>query len=182
MPFYKSGHAIINNEMYQFEGLTTPGFVKKEKLVENAFMYLNAPYLWGGRTPFGIDCSGFTQIVFRLMNIALKRDAYQQAQQGTMVLSFDEVKQGDLVFFGKEQGKITHVGILLSKNKVIHASGKVRIDKIDIKGIFNEETKKYTHHLRLIKRVLHTPEKRKQQSVLDNVWGENLVTHKTKQS
>ena len=147
-------------------------------IIENAVKFLNAPYLWGGRTPFGIDCSGFVQIVCRLVGVSLKRDAYQQAQQGTMVLSFDEVRKGDLIFFGREQGKITHVGIALGNNKIIHASGKVRINKMDRKGIFNEETKKYTHQLRLIKRVLHTPEKRKQKTSFDDVWGESLVIHK----
>ena len=65
LPSYKSGHALINNEMYKFDGLTTPGFVNKEKLIENALIYLNAPYLWGGRSPLGIDCSGLTQMVYR---------------------------------------------------------------------------------------------------------------------
>ena len=82
LPFYKSGYALLNNEMYQFDGLTTPGFVKKEKLVENALMYLNAPYLWGGRSPLGIDCSGFSQMVYRLQGVNLPRDAYQQAGFG----------------------------------------------------------------------------------------------------
>ena len=79
LPFYKSGHALINNEMYQFDGHTTPGFVKKKKLIENAYIYLNAPYLWGGRSPIGIDCSGLTQMIYRLQGIDLPRDAYLQA-------------------------------------------------------------------------------------------------------
>ena len=85
LPFYKSGHTRINNELYKFDGLITQGFVKKEKLIENAFIYLNSPYLWGGRTPFGIDCSGFSQIVYKLAGISLKRDASQQVQQGKKV-------------------------------------------------------------------------------------------------
>ena len=153
LPNYKSGHALINNEMYQFDGLTTPGFVKKEKLIENAFVYLNAPYLWGGRSPLGIDCSGFTQMVYRLQGINLPRDAYQQAEVGTTAATLEVSEAGDLAFFENDDGKIVHVGIIMENNYIIHASGKVRIDKIDQQGILNSETKEYTHKLRLIKRI-----------------------------
>jgi cell wall-associated NlpC family hydrolase len=123
------------------------------KLIEHAYMYLNAPYLWGGRSPFGIDCSGYTQMVFKLCGIALQRDAHQQAQQGTTINSVGEARPGDLAFFNNPEGKIVHVGIVLPNNKIIHASGKVHIDKLDKQGIFSEETNKYTHNLRLIKRI-----------------------------
>ncbi len=154
LPFYKSGHAIINNEMYKFDGLTTPGFVKKVKIVENAFIYLNAPYLWGGRSPMGIDCSGFTQMVYRLQGIDLPRDAYQQAKVGTSLSFVDESEPGDLAFFDNSEGRITHVGIILEDNYIIHSSGKVRIDRIDQQGIFNTELGLHTHKLRLIKSVI----------------------------
>lgn len=153
LPSYKSGHALINNEMYQFDGLTTPGFIKKEKLVENALMYLNAPYLWGGRSPLGIDCSGLTQMVYRLQGIDLPRDAYQQAELGTSLSFVEESEAGDLAFFDNTEGKITHVGIILEENYIIHASGKVRIDRIDQQGIFNTEIGNHTHKLRLIKSI-----------------------------
>ena len=153
LPSYKSGHALINNEMYQFDGLTTPGFVKKEKLVENALIYLNAPYLWGGRSPLGIDCSGFTQMVYRLQGIDLPRDAYQQAEVGTTLSFVEESEPGDLAFFDNTEGKIIHVGIILEDNHIIHASGKVRIDRIDQQGIFNTEIGTHTHKLRLIKSI-----------------------------
>ena len=154
LPFYKSGYALLNNEMYQFDGLTTPGFVKKEKLVENALMYLNAPYLWGGRSPLGIDCSGFSQMVYRLQGVNLPRDAYQQAEIGTTLSFVEESEPGDLAFFDNNEGKITHVGIILEDNHIIHASGKVRIDRIDQQGIFNTEIGTYTHKLRLIKSIV----------------------------
>ena len=154
LPFYKSGHAIINNEMYQFDGLTTPGFVKKEKLVENAFMYLNAPYLWGGRSPLGIDCSGLMQMVYRLQGVDLPRDAYQQAEVGTTLSFIEESEPGDLAFFDNTEGNITHVGIILEDNHIIHAYGKVRIDRIDQQGIFNTETGSHTHKLRFIKSIV----------------------------
>lgn len=115
--------------------------------------YLNAPYLWGGRSPFGIDCSGLSQMSFLLAGKQLPRDAYQQAELGTVVDFVEEAKEGDLAFFDNDEGKIIHVGIILSGGKIIHASGKVRIDKIDHEGIFNEEIKKYTHKLRIIKRL-----------------------------
>ena len=154
LPFYKSGHAIINNQMYKFNGFTTPGFVKKEKLIENALIYLNTPYLWGGRSPLGIDCSGFTQMVYRLQGVDLPRDAYQQAKVGTTMSFIDESEAGDLAFFDNNEGKIIHVGIILEDNNIIHSSGKVRIDKIDQQGIFNRETGNHTHKLRLIKSII----------------------------
>ena len=153
LPSYKSGHALINNEMYQFDGLTTPGFIKKDKLVENALMYLNAPYLWGGRSPLGIDCSGFTQMVYRLQGVDLPRDAYQQAEVGTTLSFVEESEPGDLAFFDNTEGKITHVGIILEDNHIIHAAGKVRIDRIDQQGVFNTEIGNHTHKLRLIKSI-----------------------------
>jgi len=154
LPRYKSGHAIINNEMYKFDGLTTPGFVKKEKIAQNALLYLNAPYLWGGRSPLGIDCSGFTQMIYRLQGINIPRDAYQQAEIGTTLSFIEESEAGDLAFFDDKEGKIIHVGIILEKNYIIHSSGKVRIDRIDQQGIFNTEKGNHTHKLRLIKSIV----------------------------
>ena len=153
LPFYKSGHALINNELYKFEGLTTQGYVKKEKLRENALIYLNAPYLWGGRSPLGIDCSGLTQMVYRLQGIDLPRDAYQQAKVGTTLSFIEESEPGDLAFFDNDEGKVIHVGMILEENHIIHASGKVRIDRIDQQGIFNNDLGVHTHKLRLIKSI-----------------------------
>lgn len=156
LPWFWGNTCRIGSNNYVFDGNaklpdTTTG---SQGVVENAFMYLNTPYLWGGRSPFGIDCSGFTQMVFKLSGHKLKRDAWMQAEQGDTINLLDEAHAGDLAFFDNEEGRITHVGILTAKNKIIHASGKVRLDNIDHHGIFNAETKKYTHNLRLIRRII----------------------------
>jgi cell wall-associated NlpC family hydrolase len=119
-----------------------------------AKQFLGTAYLWGGRTVFGIDCSGFVQMVFKLFNINLPRDAYQQAEVGEDVGFLAEAKPGDLAFFDNEQGKITHVGILLSPQSIIHASAIVRIDPIDQAGIVSSSTGLRTHQLRTIRRII----------------------------
>lgn len=124
----------------------------KSGVYEAAMFYLNAPYLWGGRSIFGIDCSGFTQMVFRQFGIRLKRDAWQQAEQGELLGFIQEARAGDLVFFDNVEGRIIHVGIMLDNSRIIHASGRVRVDPIDTQGIFNKELNKYTHKLRIVKR------------------------------
>jgi len=146
----------IGNIEYSFDGVAQQNFgidVRKA-IVDVAFMYLNAPYLWGGRNPFGIDCSGFTQMVYKINDIKLLRDANMQATQGVILNFVEEALPGDLAFFDNEEGNIIHVGIVLPNNKIIHASGSVRIDEFDHQGIFNADKKSYTHNLRLLKSIL----------------------------
>ena len=121
------------------------------EIIPAALVYLNAPYLWGGKSIYGIDCSGFTQSVYKIAGRKLLRDAAEQETQGETLSFLGETVPGDLAFFDNEDGKIIHVGIILAQDKIIHASGKVRIDTIDHQGIFNEDVKKYTHKLRLLK-------------------------------
>lgn len=118
-----------------------------------AFRYLNSAYLWGGRSVYGVDCSGFTQMVFKFFSVLLPRDAAHQSEKGEVVGFLQEAKLGDLAFFDDADGNINHVGILLSDFEIIHAAGKVRIDKIDNQGILNVDTAQRTHKLRIIKRV-----------------------------
>ena len=144
----------INTSNFIFEGNRISGTKPRSSILNSAFMYLNAPYLWGGKTPFGIDCSGFTQMVYKLNGHKLLRDASQQATQGEALSFIEESEPGDLAFFDNDEGNITHVGIIMENNYIIHASGKVRIDRLDHLGIYNAETNKHTHKLRVIKKII----------------------------
>lgn len=144
----------INTSNFDFEGTKISGIKPKENLINTAFLYLNAPYLWGGKTPFGIDCSGFTQMVYKLNGYKLLRDASQQARQGEALSFIEESEPGDLAFFDNDEGNIIHVGIIMEDNYIIHASGKIRIDRLDHLGIYNPETNKHTHKLRVIKKII----------------------------
>jgi cell wall-associated NlpC family hydrolase len=126
----------------------------EESITETALRFINSPYIWGGRIPSGIDCSGLTQLVYKIHGKAIPRDSGQQAEKGEIINLLYESKPGDLVFFDNERGIITHVGMIFSEGLVIHASGRVRIDTMDHQGIFKSETGKYSHHLRIIKRVI----------------------------
>lgn len=149
LPFFEDNKCFIGDDEFRVE------LVKEEHtLIDIAKLFLNSPYLWGGRTHFGIDCSGYTQALMRTQGINLMRDAWQQAGQGVVVDFLQEAQPGDLAFFDNAEGRIVHVGMMLGNDQVIHASGKVKIDRIDNQGIYSDELKKYTHKLRIIKRML----------------------------
>lgn len=159
LPYYNEKQATFNvaGTTYRLEGnalLKNAKVDTRTKVITAALNYFNSPYLWGGRTPLGVDCSGLTQITYKIGGIHLPRDASQQATIGTHFSFVEEALPGDLAFFDNENGDIIHVGIIWEKNKIIHSSGKVRIDNIDHAGIYNIETKRYTHKLRLMKRII----------------------------
>jgi len=148
------GNGKFGETQYEFRGNSfnrkqvQPGADPVNQLTSQ---WLNAPYMWGGRTVLGVDCSGFVQVNYKMMGIDLARDAWQQAQQGHTIKKLKEAVCGDLAFFD-DKDEIVHVGILLNPGQIIHASGKVRIDTIDKKGIIHSDTQKRTHLLRSIKR------------------------------
>ncbi len=139
---------------HSFEGESVSGTMDKDQLVPTALQYLNAPFQWGGKTPFGIDCSGLVQMVYKINGYSLPRDAGDQAKEGEVLSFVEESSPGDLAFFDNGEGVIIHVGIIMRNNHVIHAYGCVRIDRLDQTGIFDVEKGTYTHHLRVIKKIL----------------------------
>lgn len=138
----------------QFEGSACSGEKERASLLDTALLYLNAPYLQGGRSPFGIDAGGFTQMVYRINGHSLNRTPATQATQGEVLSFIEESDAGDLAFFDNDEGEIIHVGMIMGDNYIVHAHGKVRIDRIDHTGIFNRDTGRYSHQLRMIKKML----------------------------
>lgn len=152
--FNKKTFTAGNNTYTVADELNQHFISTSESIADTSLKFINSPYIWGGRIPSGIDCSGLTQLVYKIHGISIPRDSWQQAEAGNNIDFINEAEPGDLVFFDNERGKISHVGMILSKGLVIHASGRVRIDAIDHQGIFKQETGKYSHHLRTIRRVL----------------------------
>lgn len=153
LPFYDNHKFKIHQNEWQYKHQPLSYTPNTLQIKKYALKFLNAPYLWGGKSILGIDCSGLTQVVFKIAGIKLARDAYQQAQQGINISSLKYAQATDLAFFANISGKITHVGILLSSKKIIHASGYVRIDTLNQQGII-DNTGNYTHQLHSIKRII----------------------------
>lgn len=152
---YQGRHLSIGTVLYEpVPGtMTTPGRFVPALMIEFAQKFMDTPYLWGGRSILGIDCSGFVQLCARAAGKLLPRDASQQIQEGELVYFLPEIQPGDLAFFGNEDGKIVHVGMMLDTERILHASGQVRIDYLDQTGIFNKERNEHTHRLQVIKRM-----------------------------
>ncbi len=146
-----NGLSLLN---HKHDGNIVEGKKPKGNIIQTAFLYLNSPYLWGGKSPFGIDCSGFTQMVYKLNGYCLLRDASQQSSQGEALSFIEESEPGDLAFFDNNEGQIVHVGLIMHDNYIIHAHGKVRIDRLDHTGIYNVDQKTHTHKLRVIKKII----------------------------
>ena len=164
LPNYKEGRFEILGVGFRIDpSMVTekPLVMNEQNLLQTVRFFLNVPYLWGGKNALGMDCSGFTQIIMSLFGKKLLRNAREQATQGEPVGSLSEAKAGDLVFFDHEDGKISHVGIIIDSERVIHCSGRVKVEKIDAKGIFSAERAdkdhpkgQYTHHLVQIRRMV----------------------------
>lgn len=147
----------LEDHIYTFSGQAVfPSDIETtvELLLKIARKYLYAPFQWGGRSPLGIDAAGFTQMVFKIIGVSLHREAGQQVHQGSSIDFIEQALPGDLAFFENRKNTITHVGIIMPEEKIIHANGMVKIDKIDHFGIFNEQEGRYTHKLRVIKRMM----------------------------
>ena len=164
LPFFNGMKLRLGERQLSYNGTATnpqnghgphgPADARLRLLQEMALLYLKAPYLWGGKSLFGIDCSGLVQQLYGFIGVPLPRDARQQIDHGQTVHFVAQTQPGDLAFFDNAEGTIVHVGLLLDEHQIIHASGEVRIDPLDHNGIFNQDRQKYTHKLRLIKRLL----------------------------
>ena len=150
------GSSIVKSKSLdaKFDGSSVMAKQPKENLIKTALLYLNAPELSGGRSPFGIDAAGFTQMVYKINGYALQRTSEKQALQGIALSFVEECEPGDLAFFDNGAGIIDHVGIIMENNYIIHVNGRVRIDRIDHTGIFNNDLRNYTHQLRVIKKII----------------------------
>lgn len=154
-PLMEANQLIIGEKSYKLKDFSeTAQLNVREEIISSAKDYLSTPYLWGGKSPFGIDCSGFSQMVYKISGIPIPRDASQQVNLGQSRNFMEEAQIGDLAFFDNEDGQVIHVGIVIEDRKIIHASGQVRIDKLDHQGIYNTDFKAYTHKLRVIQNII----------------------------
>ena len=158
LPLFQNGAFKLGKLDYSYKSpvweIPADAEQKRKSVMERALLLMNTPYLWGGKSSAGLDCSGFTQLIFRTCGIHLLRNASQQATQGTLINLLAEAQTGDLLFFDNENEQIVHVGIYNGNGHVLHSSGCVRIDPVDHEGIYRQDLGNYSHHLRLIRRVI----------------------------
>ncbi|TXK27896.1 NlpC/P60 family protein [Pontibacter qinzhouensis] len=157
LPFFDGQHLRLNEQLLQFNGraANAEAVSPVAELVQVALSFLKAPYQWGGKSVFGVDCSGFVQQVYGVCGYQLPRDAYQQVEAGEEVHFVAQTQPGDLAFFSNAEGRIIHVGLLLENQQIIHAHGEIRIDTLDHQGIYQQDRKRYSHQLRIIKRIIN---------------------------
>ncbi len=154
-PDEEKGSFRLNGRVFSWSGPLPhpePGLAAAN-ICTLAGRFLEAPYLWGGKSPLGVDCSGLVQLLFSIHGIPLPRDARDQANEGETIAFMQETQAGDLAFFGNEEEHLSHVGLITGPGSIIHASGKVRMDRLDQEGIFLSGSGTYSHRLRLLKRV-----------------------------
>lgn len=157
LPGYDGISLRCADEKYTYSGLAinSQEQVWKRDFVEKiAKKYLHTPYCLRGRSPFGIDSAGYIQMLAKIFNVRLPRMIADQVQIGDPVDFVEQARLGDVAFFENKLGEIHHAGLILNDGLIIHAHASVRIDKFDHQGIYNKALKKYTHHLRLIKRII----------------------------
>ena len=150
LPKYQDGRFEVLGVGFRIDPsmvIMQPLKMNQQNLLQAVRFFLNVPYLWGGKNAMGMDCSGFTQVIMSLFGKQLLRNASEQVTQGSPVSSLSEAKAGDLVFFDHKDGKISHVGIVIDSERVIHCSGRVKVEKLDETGIYNIEQGGYSHHL-----------------------------------
>ena len=154
-PDFEKNTFTVGHNIYSAGNHFSKAFITiKESLSDTAMRFMNSPYIWGGRIPSGLDCSGFTQLVCKIHGKPIPRNSWMQAEAGEAISFLEETIPGDLVFFDDELGRISHVGMMISRGLVIHASGRVRIDIMDHQGIYKQEVGGYSHRLRTIRRIV----------------------------
>ncbi|MCK4922719.1 MAG: C40 family peptidase, partial [Bacteroidales bacterium] len=153
---WKKNNSIIHpeNVLSLESDITKKNVNTRDEVIQSALKWINIPYLWGGRSSCGADCSGFVQNIFKQVGIKLPRDAHKQAEIGKSIDFHIKARPGDLAFFDNIEGEIKHVGLLLDSTRIIHSSGIIKVDKIDQQGIFSDEKVNYTHNLRIIKDII----------------------------
>ncbi len=160
LPFFDGMTLQLGDKSLFFNGAATnpaapPDPVRQVQLLrKTGQLYLKAPYLWGGKSVFGVDCSGLMQQLYGLVGVQLRRDASQQIGHGRPVDFVTQARPGDLAFFDNAEGRIVHVGMVMDEGQILHASGEVRLDPLDHNGIYHRGRQVYSHKLRLIKRLL----------------------------
>lgn len=158
LPSYdgETGEFHLGDQHYQLDHPVDKDIIKLERagIVATAYSFLHSPFLWGGRSPYGIDSAGLIQVILKIHGISIPRDIVQQVARGLAVNFIDDADPGDLVFFDDARGEIVHAGIIVEQGRILHAYGKVRIDKIDHQGIFREDRGEYTHRLRVVKNII----------------------------
>lgn len=156
LPNYQNGRFEVLGVGFRIDPnmvITEPLPLNQDSLLKTVRFFLNVPYLWGGKNALGMDCSGFTQVIMSLFGKQLLRNASEQVTQGEPVAELKDAQAGDLAFFDHEDGKISHVGIVIDPERVIHCSGRVKVETLDPEGIFSPEQNARTHHLVSLRRV-----------------------------